>query len=266
MDVRDNEKMAQEEALNNFESLIYAIKYGLEEEDVMAVTTESDRTDLMGKVVAGQEWFEDEGYKAKTADIILQHQILDVVWSPVILRKKEAVDRPLATKALQDQLTATRELVAETMANQTKLEKSEVKVYQEVLPAQLTLITDHLDEVEKWLTEKLKEQDGKQAHETPAFISSECRSRVSEIKNAYTKFQRARKWKYVTTESNSSSGSVVGETPSASSEEETTTSTTSVDADETPETKIEDELPAEDAAPGDEAETSKDTEKDPEDL
>jgi hypoxia up-regulated 1 len=201
MDSRDAERTAQEENLNNFESLIYAIKNALEDDDVIAVSTEADRSALLEKVLAAQEWLEDSGYTAKTPEIVVQHQILDVSWSPIALRRKESVERPIAVAALIKEIEKTRMLVDETVANQTKSEKSDVKVYLETPPGQLDTINGYLKEADDWVKEKVKAQESKEAHEESAFSSEECGVKRKGLRTAYKTFEKAKKWKYVPVES-----------------------------------------------------------------
>jgi hypoxia up-regulated 1 len=215
MDSRDAEKTAQEESLNNLETLIYAIKNALEDDDVIAVSTEDDRTSLSAKVLAAQEWLEDIGYTAKTPEIDIQQRILDVDWSPIALRRKEAVERPQAVEALVKEIEATRALVVETVANQTKSENSDVKVYLETPPGHLETIKEHLDHIDAWLKEKVKEQETKAAFDPPAFLSEECMGKKSGIKAAYKTFSKSKKWKYLPVDTTSSTTTTTTTTTAA---------------------------------------------------
>lgn len=66
MDSRDAEKQAQEEALNNLETLIYAVKNAIEDNDIVEFSTDSEREKLSSIVSSAEEWLEDHGSKAKT--------------------------------------------------------------------------------------------------------------------------------------------------------------------------------------------------------
>jgi hypoxia up-regulated 1 len=204
MDARDSEKTLQEESLNSLESLIYAIKYALEDDDVIAVSTEIERTSLLEKVLAAQEWLEDVGYTSKTPEISAKQSVLDVAWKPIALRRKEAVERPIAVAALVKEIELARGIVKETMANQTKSENSAVKVYLETPAGHVATVTEHLDHIDAWLGEKVKEQEGLGMHEEPVLLSGECEGKLGSIGRALKVFTKSKKWKYLPVETVSS--------------------------------------------------------------
>lgn len=195
MDARDAEQRAQEESLNNLESLIYSIKYALDEDDVVAVSTEAEREQISTSVVTAQEWLEDN-YNAKTAEFNAQRSLLEKSWANVSLRRKEASTRPLAVEKLRQYISSVRVLVNETLVNQTKAAATQ-KVYLEIPVAEFGVVTKYLDEAEFWLDGVVKEQQAKSAVETPAFLTKDCTAKEKWVKDKWDAFVKLKKWKYV---------------------------------------------------------------------
>ena len=70
MDYSDNQRRAREEARNNLESFVYHVQDFLQNQEVLHVSTDSQRTELSSKLSETSDWLYGEGEEAQTAEFI----------------------------------------------------------------------------------------------------------------------------------------------------------------------------------------------------
>jgi hypoxia up-regulated 1 len=70
MDAADRQRRAREEARNNLESFVYRVQDFLQNEDVLYVSTDSQRAELSSKLSETSDWLYGEGEEAPTVEFI----------------------------------------------------------------------------------------------------------------------------------------------------------------------------------------------------
>lgn len=75
LQLRDDEKLANEAARNNLESHIFEMLDAVDSDAVLAVTTKEQREEIRTALQVGADWMDEEGYAAETKvrrSVILQ--------------------------------------------------------------------------------------------------------------------------------------------------------------------------------------------------
>src|SRR5581483_12067227 len=70
MDYSDRQRRAREEARNSLESFVYYVQDFLQNEEVLHVSTDSQRVELSSKLSETSDWLYGEGEEAQTSEFI----------------------------------------------------------------------------------------------------------------------------------------------------------------------------------------------------
>lgn len=118
-DNSDRTRRLREDALNQLEGYTYKVRELLIDEDIMAVSLESDRKVVEAKVTEISDWLDSEG--ANAAKDVLKEKLkkLKSMLEPMETRKQEAATRPENILKLQDALNATSHFI-DTIKSQIK--------------------------------------------------------------------------------------------------------------------------------------------------
>lgn len=151
-----------DEAKNKYESQIYALRAWLNDEDNSVFIVEADMELWLEKMEAAEDWLYDDGsdlpyteYKERSNDLTQQYEYFND-------RKEEYNFREHQLPAKIDEL---------------KEQKHSMRRIREMMPWITEEDRDDLlkkyDAMEKWLEEKMLEQESKSITEEPAFTSAD---------------------------------------------------------------------------------------------
>lgn len=184
----DKERMMLEEAKNNYEAYIYYIRNKLidNEDEIAKVTSEEQREALRQSAEDAEEWLFDEGYNADLKTFQEKHVELSAPAEKVFFRMTEMTARPKVIAELSTKLDKIEELMKKwetTMEHITEEERTEV--------------LDKVDEVRKWIQEKVAEQEKADATADPVFTSEEVPGQTKRIETIVARLMKKPKPKPV---------------------------------------------------------------------
>lgn len=110
-DESDQNRRLREESFNKLEGFTYRTRDLLTDSEIIAVSTESQRTAIEKLLSTSSEWLYTDGTTASTKAVKAKLQAMRDLVNPVQKRKDEAVKRPQAIKRLQDTLNQTQSVV-----------------------------------------------------------------------------------------------------------------------------------------------------------
>ena len=192
MDTKDKIEAEQQEGINTLESLVYEIKYSIEEDHIIKISTPQERQELVKLVQSTQEWLEDN-LGAVIADINTKKQALLTYWSPITHRKFEHANRDLNFVKLTDLVNYTRNFINETRVNTSKLSTDLITWY--VPESEYTSIEDYLNEVDVWIIDTVKLQSEKKDHENPIVTVKEIERKIVSVGRRTATFVKSKTWK-----------------------------------------------------------------------
>lgn len=161
---KDRERVELEAARNRVESYCYLIKNRLidDEEKVGMVSTEEQREEITKLASEMTDWLDFDADDADLETLQAKFKELSEPAEKIWFRMKELTARPEAVAAINEKLAKVEEILKKwetSMPQITEEERADVKA--------------KVDDIKKWIQDKLDEQDGKKAHEEPAFTSEE---------------------------------------------------------------------------------------------
>jgi hypoxia up-regulated 1 len=107
----DKARVQRDEAQNQLEGYIYRIRDILEDESLLAVSTEAERTKIAKQASEASEWLSDEGDEATKDELKTRLKKLQGLVVPIQKRAEEASSRPGLITKLQESLDQTSEFV-----------------------------------------------------------------------------------------------------------------------------------------------------------
>merc|ERR1712154_98875 len=140
-----------------------------DDQNVQKVSTEEERENFQTILTESEDWIwdvenENAGiYKAKTRE-------LKKIGNPLFLKADEMTARPAAIDAAGKTLGQLLESVDVLYANYTWINKTEIQKLE-----------NKTKKAEKWLNEKIEEQEEKSLMETPAFFSYEVYYKIEPL-------------------------------------------------------------------------------------
>ncbi|KAL7544481.1 hypothetical protein ACHAWF_007870, partial [Thalassiosira exigua] len=177
----DKERMLLEESKNKYESYIYHIRNKLvdDEEDIAKVTSEEQREATRQSAEDAEEWMFDEGYGADLATYEAKYAELSGPAEKVFFRVAEMAARPKAIAALTAKLDKITKLVEKwetTMEHITEEERQEVM--------------DKVADAQKWVEEKVAEQEKADPTSDPVFTSEEVPGQTKRIEGVVARLMK----------------------------------------------------------------------------
>mmetsp|Transcript_27424 Transcript_27424/g.69745 ORF Transcript_27424/g.69745 Transcript_27424/m.69745 type:complete len:1029 (-) Transcript_27424:524-3610(-) len=171
-------------AKNELEAYIIKMKEVLEggDEKVEKVTTEEQRTAFLAQLNGAEDWLYDEG-EAEAAPVFkAKLKELQDVGGRITRRAEESDLRP------QVVAVARREL---------ELRRAAVKLWEGDRPwvteEERKSVEEKLDAFDTWLAAREKEQEGKAAHEDPAFYAGEVDKEWEKAEKVYNRINHKKK-------------------------------------------------------------------------
>jgi len=170
LDERDRSVRETADARNELESFIFESRNRIyDDQNVQKVSTEEERENFQTILTESEDWIwdvenENAGiYKAKTRE-------LKKIGNPLFLKADEMTARPAAIDAAGKTLGQLLESVDVLYANYSWINKTEIQKLE-----------NKTKKAEKWLNEKIEEQEEKSLMETPAFFSYEVYYKIEPL-------------------------------------------------------------------------------------
>lgn len=178
---KDKERVELEAARNSVESYCYLIKNKLidDEETVAEVSTDAQREEISTLAAEMTDWLDFDAYDADLKTMQEKYKLLSEPAEKIWFRMKELTLRPEAIAALTDKLGKVEELMKKwetAMPQVTEEERGEVQT--------------KVDEVKKWIQDKVEEQAAKAPHEDPAFASTDVPLQTKGIERLVAKLSK----------------------------------------------------------------------------
>jgi len=171
-DNRDKIRVETQDAKNSLEELVYSSKEKLYDDDFVAASTQEEREKLSEELSTTSTWLEEDGSNAKLRDYKSKKEALMKSIYNIVLRIREAYQRPEIAQYCTRTFNTTRSLLTNITQ---KLEVKEEEVAEVLLEC---------DSTEKWLAEKSDEQAKLEAWQDPVFLSEHAEKKCRDL---YTK-------------------------------------------------------------------------------
>ncbi|CAG8535790.1 17297_t:CDS:2 [Dentiscutata heterogama] len=177
MDETDHRRRAREEVRNNLESFVYNLQDFLSDQIVIKVSTDKQRKELATKSSETSEWLYEEGEDAPIESLLTRLNGLRLLEKPIVYRRDEHTRRPEAVNAIQSAINSTREFVEKIKVNTT------VERYH--TDEELDKLLNVCNKAEKWLDEKLTEQNKIEPYVDPVLTTAEIERMLREIEREF---------------------------------------------------------------------------------
>ena len=177
----DELRRNKEAANNELEAFIYSVrgKFVDDEEALATVSTEEQRTAVVEMANELEEWLYDDGRNADLADYKAKHLGLKEISNPILERLHEKDARPKAVEDVRAtivKLEGKIEAWNDTMPHITEEEKEKINAM--------------IEDVKVWIDGKLEEQEKLEAHEDPAFKSTQVELQLKPVLSMYQKLYK----------------------------------------------------------------------------
>lgn len=126
-DDSDRSRRLREEALNQLEGFTYKVRDFLDNEEFIAASTETERSELESKSKAASEWIYSGGADASRDELKAKLKEMKDIVTPIQKRREETAGRPEHLKALKEALEQTKSFIAgvkEQIKNETEAHSS----------------------------------------------------------------------------------------------------------------------------------------------
>ncbi|CAD6447281.1 100af906-1dc9-42f0-bf98-804734147c91 [Sclerotinia trifoliorum] len=126
-DDSDRSRRLREEALNQLEGFTYKVRDFLDNEEFIAASTETERSELERKSKAASEWIYSGGADASRDELKAKLKEMKDIVTPIQKRREETAGRPEHVKALKEALEQTKSFIAgvkEQIKNETEAHSS----------------------------------------------------------------------------------------------------------------------------------------------
>ncbi|RGB32887.1 Hsp70 protein [Rhizophagus diaphanus] len=178
MDNSDLQRRTREEARNNLESFVYRVRDFLQNEEVLQVSTESQRAELSSKLSETSDWLYGEGEEAQTVEFKTRLNNLKLLEQPIAYRREERIKLPNAIFKIKAVINSTRDFVDEIKTNTT----AENRYHTD---EELDKLLSVCGKVEEWLNEKLELQGKTPPHVNPSLVTIDIDKKLNEIEREF---------------------------------------------------------------------------------
>ncbi|QSZ28854.1 hypothetical protein DSL72_003359 [Monilinia vaccinii-corymbosi] len=222
-DDSDRSRRLREEALNQLEGFIYKARDLLDNEEFVAASTETERSELEAKSKAAGLWIEESGADASRDELKAKLKEIKEIVTPIEKRREEAAGRPEHLKSLNEALEQTKSFIAsikEQIKNETEAAaaKSEAKSTPSTTADEFGDLEDEdladspspkaaaapevetpappvyteadlvgpqelYDRISKWLSELQEQQEKLPANADPVLLIKDLAEKTKEVQN-----------------------------------------------------------------------------------
>lgn len=176
LEKRDEDKLKNDEAKNNYESLIYEFRGWLNEDGNEVYVTEADRDDHLEKLSAAEDWLDDEGSDAGYKEYQTRTYKMQTDFSTYKNRKQAYEEREVLVPTMFAGMDKWRNEIDELTEKKPWITEGE-KVD----------VLEKIDEMRTWLVNKVKEQAEKKLSEEPVFTALDVELKYKPLAKLYKK-------------------------------------------------------------------------------
>lgn len=169
----DDARTAKAQAKNDLETYVLKVRGNMGDDltkQLEDVTTEEQRTEMLRLANELEEWLYDEGWDEEASVYIAKKQSLSKIADAAYKRAQEAIARPAEVKRARLYMAKIRETVEKWGTTKPQVTEEE----------KIDLL-EKLEKAAKWLDDKVDEQAGVAAHETPVFTSAEIEPKLRTV-------------------------------------------------------------------------------------
>jgi len=179
---RDQDKIKNDKALNDFESMIYKLRDWLREEDNEPYVLEEDREALMEKLMEHEDWIYDEGATANFTTFEKLYKTLNTQYGKLEKRRAADVGRDQFIKDTFEKLEKFDESVQDLKETKSWISDEERKD-----------VSDKIAEVRTWFNEQVEKQAALKKHEDPILDTAAATKKLNSVSKLYTKVSSKKK-------------------------------------------------------------------------
>ncbi|KAJ2609318.1 lumenal Hsp70 protein [Coemansia sp. RSA 1804] len=174
MDDDDAARIARHGASNQLESLVYRLRDMADDDDVIGVTSESQRKTLEEAVSAAARWLEDNAESAALSELESRIVVLKELEEPISYRITQHAKRAEHVDSLKATIAHAEGLVSMYRKEYTTEELGPVVKH-------LQELEDTLDSTVQWLDLTATQQEALLPHEAPVLTTADIDRRVVAI-------------------------------------------------------------------------------------
>lgn len=192
---------------NELEAVIYGSREKLERDDIIKVSTEEQREELLKVCTSSEEWMLEATDMTKSDYEAKLKQMQDLL-NPMLERATELEARSDLPSMVNEELEAAREAREKITKNMPWVSTNKTEEASEKLA-----------EFTEWWNKKLQQQKKLPLHEAPAFTKQEVLDKLSKVRKDWDKLLKIKKPKDKPKPKAASNSSKTTETTSKSEEE-----------------------------------------------
>jgi hypoxia up-regulated 1 len=173
---RDDDKAKTDKAKNDFESVIYALRDWVNEDENVPFVGSDKIEEIMELLRNSEDWLENDGYSAKYSEYLSKFSELNSKFNQIKMRKDEYNNRDDAVASTKTKLDRFQDKVEELKTKKAWITDD-----------QRQDLIDKINETLTWLEEQLEKQKEVALNEDPAFRVSDLESKVKRVEQLYTR-------------------------------------------------------------------------------
>ncbi|KAJ2698853.1 lumenal Hsp70 protein [Coemansia sp. IMI 203386] len=180
MDMDDKARIAHHNAINQLESLIYHLRDAVEDDDVVAVTSDDQRQEIAQAVSDAAEWLEDNMEGSAIELINARISTLKELEKPIIFRKIQMEKRLEHISSLRSVVTQAEGLISVFRSEHAQVALGPLGDVLKELEAILDTTTSWIDTMES-------EQQALAPHDDPVLTTKEMDEKAMAIERILAK-------------------------------------------------------------------------------
>jgi len=180
---RDEDKERNDVARNDFESLVYAVRSWLREDENEAYVAGEEREEKVEYLNEMEEWLYDDGAEANFT--VLEGKTKDLTKS-----YEQYTNRKTLHENLDAIVETTRNSIQRVNEKVAALQIDEKKAH--IADEEWQDILDTASDVSKWLDEAVEKQSTQAKHEEPTFDEAEMNKKVNKLTKLFQKVSKKR--------------------------------------------------------------------------
>lgn len=188
LEKRDEDKAKTDKAKNDFETVIYALRDWINEDENIPFVGASKVEDVSQLLRDAENWLEEDGYNAKYTEYLSRYSELNSQFTKFKARKEEYSLRDSAVESARTKLAKVQDKTEE-------LEKKKSWITAD----QRKDVLDKINETLAWIDEVSEKQKGVALDEDPAFKVSDIDAKLKRVNQLFERVNNTPKPKPAST-------------------------------------------------------------------
>ncbi|KAJ2882479.1 lumenal Hsp70 protein [Coemansia asiatica] len=180
MDMDDKARVAHHNAVNQLESLIYHLRDAVEDDDVVAVTSDEQRQEIAQAASDAAEWLEDNMEGSALEQIKVRISALKELEKPIVYRKTQMEKR-------LEHISSLRSIVKQAEGLIAIYRKERAEAEFEPVADILQELEDILDTTTSWIDTMAAEQEVLAPHADPVLTTNDMDEKAMAIERILAK-------------------------------------------------------------------------------